>query len=146
MLLPDQTYEQAYPPHNIPLHKNIIAAKQQSNGSTPPTSKSNIPNKLNITSESESDSDSESESDQFHDDHRKNFDKTTEFFNNIPEYSGEPLGPFSIPLINTNNDIKTSIKTSIKTNQDDILRECESFLWKYRIRPEFFCRYRQVKE
>lgn len=139
MLLPDQTYEQAYTPQNIPLHKNILAITKQSVIHTNILTKSNKPKKLDITSESESDSETNSDSDQ---DDRKKFEKTTEFFNNIPEYSGEPLGPFSIPLINTNNDTKTSIKTK----QDDIIRECETFLWKYRIRPDFFCRYRQVKE
>lgn len=71
-------------------------------------------------------------------DPKKVFAKTCEFFDNIPEYRGDPLGPFSIPLRKERN-------TSQKTNPN-ILKECESYLTKYRIRPEFFCRYRKAME
>lgn len=63
----------------------------------------------------------------------ESYGKTSEFFNNIPLYTGEPLGPFSIP------NKRTSIRTSA-----DVLKECESFLYKHRIRPDFFCRYRKA--
>lgn len=63
----------------------------------------------------------------------ESYGKTSEFFNNIPIYTGEPLGPFSIP------NKRTSIRTSA-----DVLKECESFLYKHRIRPDFFCRYRKA--
>lgn len=63
----------------------------------------------------------------------ESYGKTSEFFNNIPIYTGEPLGPFSIP------NKRTSIRTSA-----DVLKECESFLYKHRIRPDFFCRYRNA--
>lgn len=61
------------------------------------------------------------------------YGKTSEFFNNIPIYTGEPLGPFSLP------NKKSSIRTSA-----DVLKECEIFLYKHRIRPDFFCRYRKA--
>ena len=60
----------------------------------------------------------------------KDYDKTSDFFNNIPEFHGESLGPFSF---------KTDMRTNI-----DILRACELFLLKNRIRPDFFCKYNKV--
>lgn len=63
----------------------------------------------------------------------ESYGKTSEFFNNIPIYTGEPLGPFSL----------TNKRTSIRTSAD-VLKECESFLYKHRIRPDFFCRYRKA--
>lgn len=65
----------------------------------------------------------------------ESFKQTCDFFNNIPEYNGEPLGPFSIPK---------SYKMSHTTA--DLLKECEILLNKYRIRPDFFCRYREAME
>lgn len=63
------------------------------------------------------------------------FEQTAEFFNNIPEFNGEALGPFSIPKHN---------KLSYRT--EDLLKECEELLNKYRIKPDFFCRYRKAME
>lgn len=63
------------------------------------------------------------------------YDETSEFFNNIPDYNGEPLGPFSIPNAR-----------EISNTTADLLKECEMFLDKYRIRPDFFCRYRKAME
>lgn len=65
----------------------------------------------------------------------ESFKQTCDFFNNIPEFNGEPLGPFSVPK---------SFKMSHTTA--DLLKECEILLNKYRIRPDFFCRYRQAME
>lgn len=62
------------------------------------------------------------------------YDKTSQFFDNIPEFQGETLGPFSI-----NNKSDFNIRTNI-----DLLRACEVFLMKHRIRPDFFCKYRPV--
>lgn len=61
---------------------------------------------------------------------------TSEFFNNIPDFSGEALRPFSI---------SPTRGTTQKTNAN-LLKECESYLFKYRIRPDFFCRYRRAME
>lgn len=65
----------------------------------------------------------------------ESYEQTSEFFNNIPDFNGEPLGPFSIPQ--TRDNVKTTA---------DLLKECEQFLYKYRIRPDFFCRYRKAME
>lgn len=68
-------------------------------------------------------------------DSTESYEKTSEFFNNIPDFNGDPLGPFSIPQ--TRDNVKTTT---------DLLKECETFLYKYRIRPDFFCRYRKAME
>lgn len=65
----------------------------------------------------------------------ESYDQTSDFFNNVPDFHGEPLGPFSIP------HVKNSQQTSA-----DLMRECELFLYRHRIRPDFFCRYRKVVE
>lgn len=62
------------------------------------------------------------------------YDKTSDFFNNIPEFQGESLGPFSL-----DNKNELNIRTNI-----DILRACELFLMRNRIRPDFFCKYKKV--
>lgn len=61
--------------------------------------------------------------------------KVSEFFDNIPDFVGEPLGPFSIPK-----------KKLVEKEKDDIFKECENILQKHRIRPDFFCRYRKAQE
>ncbi|XP_053691806.1 myosin-G heavy chain [Sabethes cyaneus] len=68
------------------------------------------------------------------DEQETDYDKTSDFFNNIPEFQGESLGPFSL---NNKNDL--NIRTNI-----DILRACELFLMRNRIRPDFFCKYKKV--
>uniref|UniRef100_A0A8W7PCX1 Uncharacterized protein n=1 Tax=Anopheles coluzzii TaxID=1518534 RepID=A0A8W7PCX1_ANOCL len=67
---------------------------------------------------------------------RDDYDKTSDFFNNIPEFQGEALGPFSIANKGTEPDWG-----SIRTNVD-ILRACELFLMRHRMRPDFFCKYK----
>ncbi|XP_049287762.1 uncharacterized protein LOC125766131 [Anopheles funestus] len=67
---------------------------------------------------------------------RDDYDKTSDFFNNIPEFQGEALGPFSIAGKRTEPDWGT-----IRTNVD-ILRACELFLMRHRMRPDFFCKYK----
>ncbi|XP_035905018.1 uncharacterized protein LOC118509047 [Anopheles stephensi] len=67
---------------------------------------------------------------------RDDYDKTSDFFNNIPEFQGEALGPFSITAKRTEPDWG-----SIRTNVD-ILRACELFLMRHRMRPDFFCKYK----
>ncbi|XP_055304747.1 uncharacterized protein LOC129569673 [Sitodiplosis mosellana] len=65
----------------------------------------------------------------------ESFKATCDFFNNIPEFHGEPLGPFSIPKAHKMSDADA-----------DLLKECELLLNKYRIRPDFFCRYRKAMD
>jgi hypothetical protein len=66
----------------------------------------------------------------------ENYERTSEFFNNIPEFDGEALGPFSV---HSKQDF------SIRTNVD-LLKACEVFLETHRIRPDFFCKYRSAVE
>lgn len=70
----------------------------------------------------------------------ESFRRTSEFFNNIPDYAGDPMGPFSLPNTTTTED-EVKSRTSA-----DVLKECELFLHKHRIRPDFFCRYRKALE
>uniref|UniRef100_A0A182NAV0 Uncharacterized protein n=1 Tax=Anopheles dirus TaxID=7168 RepID=A0A182NAV0_9DIPT len=67
---------------------------------------------------------------------RDDYDKTSDFFNNIPEFQGEALGPFSIESKGNEPDWG-----SIRTNVD-VLRACELFLMRHRMRPDFFCKYK----
>lgn len=64
----------------------------------------------------------------------ESYSNTSEFFNKIPDFDGETIQPFHLP----------SNKSNTLNNNADLLRECESFLYKYRIRPDFFCRYRKA--
>ncbi|XP_053673642.1 uncharacterized protein LOC128723903 [Anopheles nili] len=64
------------------------------------------------------------------------YDKTSDFFNNIPEFQGEALGPFSITGKRTEPNW-----SGIRTNVD-VLRACELFLVRHRMRPDFFCKYK----
>ncbi|XP_059609617.1 uncharacterized protein LOC132256982 [Phlebotomus argentipes] len=72
----------------------------------------------------------------------KDFERTTNFFNNIPEFCGQPLRPFTRPENSSKEPHQTN---SVHTNLD-ILRACEMFLYKHRIRPDFFCRYKKAMD
>lgn len=102
----------------------------------------------------------------------ENFGRTTEFFNNIPDYLGDPFRPFSLsavaeaaaadkdgerlprralrPSARDNADEKrqrprpAAAGRSAKEDSADVLKECEQFLHTHRIRPDFFCRYRKA--
>uniref|UniRef100_A0A2M3Z623 Uncharacterized protein n=1 Tax=Anopheles braziliensis TaxID=58242 RepID=A0A2M3Z623_9DIPT len=68
------------------------------------------------------------------------YDKTSDFFNNIPEFQGEALGPFSLAGKQNRPEPEPEPDpdwASIRTNVD-ILRACELFLVRHRIRPDFF--------
>uniref|UniRef100_A0A182Q676 Uncharacterized protein n=1 Tax=Anopheles farauti TaxID=69004 RepID=A0A182Q676_9DIPT len=69
---------------------------------------------------------------------RDDYDKTSDFFNNIPEFQGEALGPFSIES-KANEPDWGNIRTNV-----DILRACELFLMRHRMRPDFFCKYKMA--
>uniref|UniRef100_A0A182F1G6 Uncharacterized protein n=1 Tax=Anopheles albimanus TaxID=7167 RepID=A0A182F1G6_ANOAL len=78
------------------------------------------------------------------------YDRTSDFFNNIPEFQGEPLGPFSLAGKQTRPEPEPDPDpdpdadwASIRTNVD-ILRACELFLVRHRIRPDFFCKYKKA--
>ncbi len=136
MLLPDQTYEQCQDilaPLEA-LRKILEDSKFEPRLDDGSNCKQNVVNvcekkklyKLKILVEN-------NDEDEVRSCSPESYGKTSEFFNNIPLYTGEPLGPFSIP------NKRTSIRTSA-----DVLKECESFLYKHRIRPDFFCRYRKA--
>lgn len=73
-----------------------------------------------------------------------NFVRTSEFFNNIPDYTGDPLGPFGMAADADGGG--ADHKFGPHDNAADVLRECEEFLHTHRIRPDFFCRYRMAIE
>lgn len=107
----------------------------------------------------------------------ENFRRTSDFFNNIPDYVGEPLRPFTLlsaagtaaaaaaapnPRRSTaerrrrrqqrhqqRREPKTNSPAAADVKAEaggckDVLKECEEFLHSNRIRPDFFCRYRQA--
>ncbi|GAB0095316.1 hypothetical protein DMENIID0001_106810 [Sergentomyia squamirostris] len=75
----------------------------------------------------------------------ESFEKTANFFNNIPEFAGQPLGPFTRQSPDGVATKSPHHDTSVHTNMD-ILRACEMFLFKHRIRPDFFCRYKKAMD
>lgn len=134
MLLPDQTYEQCQDilaPLEA-LRKILEDSKFEPRLDDGNNYKQNVTNSGKKKIE-KSKKDGENNVDEIRSCSPESYGKTSEFFNNIPVYTGEPLGPFSIP------NKRTSIRTSA-----DVLKECELFLYKHRIRPDFFCRYRKA--
>ena len=139
MLLPDQTYEQCqdiltpFVALNCALADSEFATKQDKIANIAndgPAQQS----RLDGSHASRSDENStDEETDDERVDTPESYDETSEFFDNIPDYNGEPLRPFSIS--NSNESSRTNA---------DLLKECEMFLCKYRIRPDFFCRYRNA--
>lgn len=147
LLLPDQTYEQcqhALTPL-IALRRLLSDADyrpkiklETTNGKTAPPFSANDGHPIGRSDCGSSTTTTQSDASDDHKvraDSSTSYEQTSEFFNNIPEFNGEPLGPFSIPQARDN------VKTTA-----DLLKECESFLYKYRIRPDFFCRYRKAME
>lgn len=134
MLLPDQTYEQC---------QDILAPlealrKILEDSKFEPRLDDGINYKQNVVNVEKKKIDKlkkliENNDDEVRSSSPESYGKTSEFFNSIPVYTGEPLGPFSLP------NKRTSIRTSA-----DVLKECEQFLYKHRIRPDFFCRYRKA--
>lgn len=76
----------------------------------------------------------------------ENFVKTSDFFNNIPDYMGDPLGPFGMPNETECADGDGENGSHQINNAADVLKECEEFLHTHRIRSDFFCRYRKAIE
>lgn len=134
MLLPDQTYEQC---QDILAPLEALRKILEDSKFEPRLDDENSYKQDVATVEKKNDEKLEKLVENNVDDVRscspESYGKTSEFFNNIPIYTGEPLGPFSIP------NKRTSIRTSA-----DVLKECEEFLYKHRIRPDFFCRYRKA--
>lgn len=153
LLLPDQTYEQYQGEKTLTTSSPLIALKRilsDANFCPKIPQFDGLPNGKKITLRNEQQNSNfngffgismanSSKTDRSEREQRtstpESFKQTCDFFNNIPEFNGEPLGPFSIP------------KAHKMSNADaDLLKECELILYKYRIRPDFFCRYRKAME
>lgn len=153
MLLPDQTYEQCQD-----MLAPLVALKRILNDTeSKPQIETEYKGKCNIVEDQSEDSGDEvNEKDDIvkcgptvdnatdapgdkDTDERlhtpESYDQTSDFFNNVPDFNGEPLGPFSISYA------RDSQRTSA-----DLMKECELFLHRHRIRPDFFCRYRKAME
>lgn len=85
----------------------------------------------------------------------ENFGRTSEFFNNIPDYLGDPYRPFSLAQGAVTPDVQRSRRPEAgdrlhahagraAAESADVLKECEQFLHTHRIRSDFFCRYRKA--
>lgn len=144
LLLPDQTYEQCQHVLTplIALRRLLSDADYRPTITFEPNGKPATAHRTFVEqSIGRSDCGSTTTQSDGSDDHKvradspASYEQTSEFFNNIPDFNGEPLGPFSIPQ--TRDNVKTTA---------DLLKECEQFLYKYRIRPDFFCRYRKAME
>lgn len=166
LLLPDQTYEQyqgekalpktplselkrilseatPLPPKSFHFIKSAVLAKTPTtNGNKPTAHRTRITNVqthleafFGVMGNTQTTKGSHIKYKEYRVPTPEGFEQTAEFFNNIPEFHGEALGPFSIPKQN---------KLSYRT--EDLLKECEELLNKYRIKPDFFCRYRKAME
>lgn len=94
------------------------------------------------------------------------YDRTTDFFENIPDFVGASLPTFLYtPQSNAPPDAPDSSPSSSapsghavehleqpqhqelsseSENCDDVLRLCEDFLCRHRMRPDFFCQYHKA--
>lgn len=132
MLLPDQTYEQC---QQILLPLKAIRKILKDSACIDGGPSSNEPAE-NGTATAKL-----TASPNITDDCTDDYLRTAEFFNNIPDFTGDPLGPFSLPDKTADATDPVRHKASA-----DVLKECELFLFKHRIRPDFFCRYRKGQE
>jgi len=89
------------------------------------------------------------------------YDRTADFFENIPDFVGASLPTFLYsPQSDTPPDAPESPPSSSdpsghaveepqelsseSENCDDVLRLCEDFLCRHRMRPDFFCQYHKA--
>lgn len=166
LLLPDQTYEQyqgekglpktplsalkrilsentSLPPKSFHFIKSAVTAKTPTiNGSKTTANRTRIANVqthleafFGVMGNTQPTKSNHNKFKEYRVPTPEGFEQTAEFFNNIPEFHGEALGPFSIPKQN-----------KLSYRAEDLLKECEELLTKYRIKPDFFCRYRKAME
>lgn len=150
MLLPDQTYEQCQAILTPILAIRKILQDSRLNAATSTASDGKQEDRINgLRSKKaasgkhrkvETDGENNAGS-KVRDATPENFVKTSEFFNNIPDYTGAPIGPFGMTYEPEGSDGKFGRNVN-KTA--DLLKECEEFLHTHRIRPDFFCRYRKA--
>ncbi|XP_037959000.1 uncharacterized protein LOC119688392 [Teleopsis dalmanni] len=76
------------------------------------------------------------------------YEYNTDFFNNIPDFMGETFPPctFEHQCSDGRSDTATSRSNSdIDSNAtSEVLRICKDFLWRHRMRPDFFCQYHKA--
>ncbi|XP_032584952.1 unconventional myosin-Va isoform X2 [Drosophila mojavensis] len=98
------------------------------------------------------------------------YDRTADFFENIPDFVGASLPAFLFhqssqsyqqPASSEQHDTPETLRTSTPSgparepsepsepsskseNGDDVLRLCEDFLCRHRMRPDFFCQYQKA--
>ncbi|XP_017068583.2 LOW QUALITY PROTEIN: unconventional myosin-IXb [Drosophila eugracilis] len=138
MLLPDQTYAD----YNVGRHQLLTYHKSRSRG---------LKSKLSRSKSSDASSSS--------------YERTADFFENIPDFLGDSLPAFLYsPQVHQDAQPKRrnqeededddglpakdqeSETTSQSDNceDDDVLRLCEDFLCRHRMRPDFFCQYHKA--
>ncbi|KAM8716462.1 hypothetical protein ACLKA7_003353 [Drosophila subpalustris] len=92
------------------------------------------------------------------------YDRTADFFENIPDFVGASLPTFlytpqsvalpdvpespsassSSPSGQAVEEQQQGISSGSEENCDDVLRLCEDFLCRHRMRPDFFCQYHKA--
>ncbi|EDX04258.1 GD23546 [Drosophila simulans] len=135
MLLPDQTYAD----YVVGRHQLLTYHKSRSRG---------LKSKLQRSKSSDASSSS--------------YERTADFFENIPDFHGESLPTFLYsPSVEQDAQAKgdavrleredededqdsESTSQSDDCEDDDVLRLCEDFLCRHRMRPDFFCQYHKA--
>ncbi|EDW37211.1 GL26129 [Drosophila persimilis] len=143
MLLPDQTYAD----YDVGQHHQHLTYRKSRRSRSP-------------QSKQRSKSSSASSS---------SYDRTADFFENIPDFVGDslpsflysPQGQEPTPERNeskrnegqrngSRNEVVAEEENSESTSQsencedDDVLKLCEDFLCRHRMRPDFFCQYHKA--
>jgi len=143
MLLPDQTYAD----YDVGRHQLLTYHKSRGRG-------------LKAKGQRSKSSDASSSS----------YERTADFFENIPDFLGDSLPTFlyspqeqqaRFPLgqgrdrdqdqedededgLQAGDQESESTSQSDNCEDDDVLRLCEDFLCRHRMRPDFFCQYHKA--
>ncbi|KAH8266593.1 hypothetical protein KR018_002731, partial [Drosophila ironensis] len=141
MLLPDQTYAD----YDVGCQKQLTYRKSRSRSRS--KSRSRI---LRCSVQRSKSSDASSSS----------YERTADFFENIPDFLGDSLPSFLYSpqeqqdvqpkgreRIKDEEECVESESTSDRSencDEDDVLRLCEDFLCRHRMRPDFFCQYHKA--
>ncbi|KAH8410552.1 hypothetical protein KR009_001327, partial [Drosophila setifemur] len=138
MLLPDQTYAD----YDVGRHQQLTYRKSRTQS-------------LKSNRQRSKSSDASSNS----------YERTADFFENIPDFLGDSLSPFLyspqkqkdaehkskvLPVGEDRDAVEENCDQSEMTSQsencedNDVLRLCEDFLCRHRMRPDFFCQYHKA--
>ncbi|XP_068140954.1 uncharacterized protein [Drosophila tropicalis] len=141
MLLPDQTYAD----YNVGSHRHRsihLTASQEIFHKPRTRTRTRSPNRTKIKPRSKSSTSTSS------------YDRTADFFENIPDFLGTTLPAFlyspaeeAAAEISQKEVLDQSDASSSKSencDNDDVLRLCEDFLCRHRMRPDFFCQYHKA--